>query len=292
MDATYIRPRYLPQLQNSTASQKQYSLQNFADTALKAAAGLWFLVAVIGQWAFLYYIVAFYGPSTLQGRFQAWSKNTFLFKGYVAGDTAGNLFFAAHALLTATIAFGGALQLIPQIRARAISVHRWNGRLFMLTALAVSIDGLYLVWVRGDLPSIVGALALSLNAVLIIAFTALAWRSALRRAISTHRRWALRAYLVANAQWFARVGIFAWIIVNRGPVGMTAKWDGPFNYFWFFGCYLLPLAVLELYLRAKESAGPRGRFAMAGGLFVLTALMGAGIFGVATFMWRPLLGRL
>lgn len=84
MDATYIRPRYLPQLQNSTASQKHYSLQNFADTALKAAAGLWFLVAVVGQWAFLYYIVAFYGPSTLQGNFEAWSKNTFLLKRYVA----------------------------------------------------------------------------------------------------------------------------------------------------------------------------------------------------------------
>lgn len=28
---------------------------------------------------------------------------------------------------------------------------------------------------------------------------------------------------------------------------------------------------------------------MAGGLVVLTALMGVGIFGVATFMWRPLL---
>ncbi len=292
MQAIYIRPRGLPQLQNSTASQEHYSLQNVADTALKAAAGLWFLVAVIGQWAFLYYVVAFYGPSTLTGNFQAWSKNTFLFKGYVAGDTAGNLIFAAHVFLAGIIAFGGALQLVPQIRARAISVHRWNGRLFMLTALAVSIDGLYLVWVRGDLPSIVGALALSLNAVLIIVFAALAWRSALRREISTHRRWALRTYLVANAQWFARVGIFAWIIINRGPVGMTAKWDGPFNYFWFFGCYLLPLAVLELYLRAKESAGPSGRFAMAGGLVVLTALMGVGIFGVATFMWWPLLGRL
>jgi hypothetical protein len=28
---------------------------------------------------------------------------------------------------------------------------------------------------------------------------------------------------------------------------------------------------------------------MAGGLIVLTVLMGVGIFGVATFMWWPLL---
>ena len=52
------------------------------------------------------------------------------------------------------------------------------------------------------------------------------------------------------------------------------------------------LAVLELYLRVKESAGPSGRLAMAGGLVVLTVLMGVGIFGVATFMWRPILKEL
>ncbi len=84
MHATYIRPRGLPQLQNTAASQKRHPLQNVADTALKAAAGFWFLVAVIGQWAFLYYIVAFYGPSTFTGNFRAWTKNTFLLKRYVA----------------------------------------------------------------------------------------------------------------------------------------------------------------------------------------------------------------
>lgn len=244
--------------------------------ALKAAAQFWFLVTVIGQWAFLYYIAAFYGPSTLQGNFQAWSKNTFLLKGYVPGDTAGNLAFAAHVLLAAIIAFGGALQLIPQIRTRAISVHRWNGRLFLVTALAVSVSGLYMVWVRGARLSIPSAVAVSLNAVLIMIFGALAWRSALGRDISAHRRWALRTYLVANGQWFIRVGMIAWMILNHGN-------DRGFFRVWNFGCYLVPLAVLELYLRAKERAGPGGRFAMAGGLIVLTVLMSVGIFGLSMF---------
>ncbi len=261
-----------------------------ADTALKAAAQFWFVVAVIGQWAFLYYIVAFYGPSTFTGNFQAWTKNTFLHKGYIAGDTAGNLIFASHALLAGVIAFGGAIQLIPQIRTRAIAVHRWNGRLFALTALGLSVSGLYTIWLHGKRPNIfdVAALAISLNAVLIITFVALAWRSALRREISTHRRWALRAYLVANAQWFTRVGFMVWFIVGRRLLGIGERFDGPFFLFWGFGCYLLPLAVLELYLRAKEGAGPRGRFAMAGGLAVLTVLMGIGIFGFYMFT-RPLL---
>src|SRR5260370_42380174 len=160
MHATYIRPRDLPQLQNSTASQERHSLQYFADTALKAAAGFWFLLAVIGQWAFLYYIVAFYGPSTFTGDFHAWTKNTFLRMSYVPGDTAGNLAFAAHALLAAVIAFGGAIQLIPQIRARSISVHRWNGRVFFATALGLSVSGLYMEWVRGDRENITSGLAI------------------------------------------------------------------------------------------------------------------------------------
>jgi hypothetical protein len=274
---------------NSAVLSDRWQLKSVADVTLKAAARFWFVVAVIGQWAFLYYIFAFYGPSTVSGNFQAWTRNTFLIKGYVAGDTAGNLTFAAHALLAGVTSFGGALQLIPQIRARAIAFHRWNGRFFLLTALAVSFSGLYMEWVRGAQMNLAGAIGVSLNAVLIILFAALAWRFARRREIPTHRRWALRTYLVANAQWFTRVGFIAWVLVSRKLFGIGDRLDGQFFLIWGFGSYLLPLAVLELYLRANESAGPRGRLAVAGGLVALTMLMAVGIFGVATFMWLPLL---
>jgi uncharacterized membrane protein len=274
---------------NTAVWTDRLELKSAAAVALKAAARFWFVVAVIGQWAFLYYIFAFYGPSTVSGNFQAWTKNTFLIKGYVAGDTAGNLMFAAHALLAGVTSFGGALQLIPQIRARAISFHRWNGRVFLLTALAVSVSGLYMEWVRGTRMNLTGAIGVSLNAVLIMLFAGLAWRFARRREIPTHRRWALRTYLVANAQWFTRVGFMAWVLLSRKLLGIGDRLDDQFFLVWGFGSYLLPLAVLELYLRANESAGPRGRLAVAGGLVVLTMLMAVGIFGVAAFMWLPLL---
>jgi hypothetical protein len=228
-----------------------------ADTALHGAARLWFVTAVIGQWFFLYYLLAFYGPSTLTGNFQAWTRNRLLFKGYVAGDTAGNLAFAAHALLAA------------------------------VTAVGLSLSGLYMVWVRGANPSVVGKVSTSLNAVLILTFAAFAWRAAMRRDVSVHRRWALRLYLVANAQWFIRVGVFAWFLLNRAA-GVKAGFSGPFFYFADFACYLLPLAVLELYLYAQHKAGPGGRFAMAGGLVVLTALMAVGMFGFSMFSLRLL----
>jgi len=244
--------------------------------ALKGAAQFWFAVTVIGQWAFLYYILAFYGNSSLQGNFQAWTRNPHLLKGYVPGDTAGNLAFAAHALLAAVIAFGGAIQLVPQIRARAISVHRWNGRLFLVTAFAVSVSGLYLVWVRGARGSVSGSVGISLDAVLILLFGALAWRAALARDVSGHRRWALRTYMVANGQWFLRVGMIAWMVLDQGQ-------DRGFYRFWNFGCYLVPLAVLELYNRARESGSSSARYATAGGLIVLTVFMSIGIFGLTMF---------
>jgi tetratricopeptide (TPR) repeat protein len=258
-----------------------------ADKVLNIATRSWFVVAVIGQWVFLAYLLAFYAPSTLTGNFQLWTKNPMLMTGYVAGDTAGNLAFAAHALLAAIIAFGGAVQLIPQLRKVVPAFHRWNGRVFMLTALCLSVTGLYMIWFRGITTLSIANLAISLNALFILGFSWLALRSAMQRDIASHRRWALRLYLVSNAQWFTRVGLFAWIIIAQGPVGMGANFDGPVVIFWSFGCYLVPLLVLELYLRTKQSTAARRKFIMASTLFVAAALTGVGTVGVSMFSWLP-----
>lgn len=257
---------------------------------LPAAAASWLAVAVAGQWAFAYYLIAFYGDSTFAGKYQLWTNNTLLRMSYVRGDTAGNVAFASHALLAAVIAFGGALQLVPQIRKRAISVHRWTGRVFFVTALGLSASGLYMEWIRGDREDLISGIAISINAVLIILFCVLAWRAALIHELQFHRRWALRAYLVANAQWFTRVGFLAWMILSRlAPHGGAERLDNAFAAFWMFGCYLLPLAVLELYLRARQSRSIQNQVTVAGTIFALTLIMAVGIIGASAFLWWPLI---
>lgn len=252
--------------------------------ALRASAVFWFVVAVIGQWAFFYYIITFYGTSTISGNFEVWNRLSAIsgHTTFVAGDTAGNLTFATHALAAGIIAFGGALQLIPQIRSHFPTFHRWNGRLFLLTVTGLSLSGFYLVWVRGTSPDFVSALSTTFNGVLILSFAALALRAALARNIGTHRRWAMRLYLVSNAQWFLRVGFFGYFIVNMA-LGRRPASDDPFLTLWTPGCYLVPLAVLQLYFLAKDRGGPLARFAAAGGLVMLTLVMSAGIFGFAMF---------
>ena len=68
--------------------------------ALRWAGILWFLVAAIGQAAFVGFILAFYGTRTAAGNYAGWNDKP-LIDGYVAGDAAGNFIFAAHVLLAA-----------------------------------------------------------------------------------------------------------------------------------------------------------------------------------------------
>jgi hypothetical protein len=42
-------------------------LNGVADKALKASGMFWFAVAMLGQWAFFYYIMAFSGPRRCRG---------------------------------------------------------------------------------------------------------------------------------------------------------------------------------------------------------------------------------
>jgi hypothetical protein len=79
----------------------------------------------------------------------------------------------------------------------------------------------------------------------------------------------------------------AWVILNQGPVGMTQNLDGPFDMFLSFGAYLVPLAFLELYMRARDRAGTRGKLIVAGVVVACTLLTLLGIGGAAAFMWGP-----
>jgi Predicted membrane protein (DUF2306) len=259
---------------------------------LSRAALFWLGVVAVGQWLFFFYIFRFYGISTLQGNFEVWAKHKGLINGYIASDPSGNAAFGVHAVLASVVALCGVLQLIPYIRTRAPSFHRWNGRVFLLAILTATLSGFALVWWRGTYLNIVSAIAVSLNGVLIIAFGALAWRAVRAHNFAAHQRWALRTFIVAFGVWFQRLGYFAWFMVMQGPVGVGEKMDGAFDIFIGFACYLLPLAVLELYLRAKESSSAKLRTFAASVICFFTSLMVVGIVAQAVLAWLPLLKKL
>jgi hypothetical protein len=265
----------------------QKPLSRTADTALNAAATFWFLVAAAGQLMFVVYIAAFYGRGVAANDLAQWNK--VLARGYVPGDRLGNFALAVHLLLALIITLGGVLQLIPQLRAKFPIFHRWTGRIYISTAFIISLSALYLVWVRGGVVGdVVQHAGVSLNALVIMGCAAMALRTAMARQFGDHRRWALRLFLAVSGVWFFRVGLMFWLILNHGPVGFNPKtFVGPFLSFLSFAQYLLPLAILEIYLRTQHRAGASGKLAMAAALLVLTVAMGVGIFGATMAMWLP-----
>lgn len=259
------------------------------DNILNITANFWFIVAVAGQWAFVLYILLFYGGSVAQGDLSSW--NNVLAHGLISGDPIGNIVLGAHIFLAFVITLGGPLQLIPQIRNKYKAFHRWNGRLYIITAFIISIAGLYMITTRGVVGGTFMAIGNSINALLIMIFAALTLRTALAHNFSAHRRWALRTFIVVNGVWFMRIGYGLWALLTQGSfVGSTENLDGPFDAFLALAHTLLPLAVLEIYLYIKAKANPKEQIAMAITLFILTIAMGAGIFMATLIFWLPHLG--
>ncbi|MFM9862343.1 MAG: DUF2306 domain-containing protein [Micropepsaceae bacterium] len=258
-----------------------------ADAILRWAAGFWFLIAAAGQWLFVLFILGFYAMPTLTGNFEAWDKNTFMTHGYVAGDTAGNLAFAAHVMMAAVITASGTVQLIPWIRTNAISFHRWSGRTFVFIAFAISLAGLFLNATRGE--GTFAHIPITLNAVLLMFCAGQTIGFARAGDIGTHRRWALRTYMLMNGVWFLRVGMLAWMIGKIGLFGGPKEFDANFYAFWSYGCYLVPLAVLELYFWAQDRGAAGAKVGVAALLVLLTVAMGVGIAGATFGLWWPLL---
>ncbi|MBX2812354.1 MAG: DUF2306 domain-containing protein [Myxococcales bacterium] len=255
-----------------------------ANKSLQLSSITWLAVALAGQWAFFYYIAAFYGTNVITGNFEAWSRMKELGGvAYIPGDALGNRAFAGHALAAGIIAFGGALQLIPAIRKRAPAFHRWNGRIFLITVIGLSLSGYYLAWFRSSepIPNLTSAVGTSINGLLILTFAALTLRTAVGRDFASHHHWAIRLYLVSNAQWFLRIGMFTYFVVAP-TLGVQQSPDTFFR-FWTFGCYLVPLVVAQVYFYASGNGGAAIRLMTASLLFIIAALMVVGIGVFAMF---------
>ena len=243
---------------------------------LRVAVGFWFVVTIAGQLLFAVTVASFYGLTAARGQVSSWNRT--MTHGYVAGDATGNLIVAVHLASAVIIILSGAIQIAPLSRNRAPAFHRWNGRLYMVTAFTVSLAGLYLMLVRGTVGGSISHVGQAIDAVLIMVCAVMAARYAVAGEYSRHRSWALRLYLVVSASLFIRAALF---LSNFGFEQDT------FMAVMAYAQYLVPLAVLEIYLRVKDRGGVSSRFAMAAGLSALTLVLAAGISVVTVSAWVP-----
>ena len=274
----------------STEQNKKIRLPS-ANQFYKYSAMFWFLAILVGQWLFFYFIMSFYGFSVINDNMEIWNRWEQLGTSpYHEGDTTGNIMFAVHAIGAGIVAFGGALQLIPKLRAVAPKFHKINGYIYLITVCFLALSGFYLSLIRGSSPGSLSAIGTSINGILILAFVYLTVKAAIKRDISTHRKWAIRLFLVSNAQWFLRVGTFSYLITGT-TLGGSPGFGDIFFSLWTFGCYLVPLAAAQLYFYAAEKRNNVLKVASASVLVVLTILMLAGVLGLTPFLQMILSGE-
>lgn len=273
---------------NSRLSIEQDSLLSTSkiDQQFRIATRLLFAIAVAGQLFFVYYIIAFYGGAALAADYE--SINEKLGHGVIKGDTMGNTALAIHIFLAAIITLGGPIQFLNPIRNRFPAFHRWNGRIYYVIAFIISFAGLYMNYSRGAHGGTSGMLGNALNAVLIMSFSVMAWRTAMQRDFRSHKKWAIRAFLMVSGVWFFRVGYGLWILLTGFTApGTSADLTGPFDRFLSFGHSLVPLLILEGYFYAKAHPNPKVKRFATGALGVLCLLLSGGIVMIAMIFWLP-----
>lgn len=254
--------------------------------ALDISAAAWLGIALIGQLLFAFYLLRAYAAPTLRGDLQSW--NIKLPHGYSPGDHWGNALVGLHLLFALLILVGGALQLLPPLRRAVPAFHRWVGRSYLMAAAVLGLGGLMLVWTRPAIGGFGQHLGISLNALLMLGFAAVAWRAARARRIQEHRAWALRLFLVVSGVWFFRLGLPLWLMAWRAPVGFDPQtFSGPFLTALSFAQTLLPLAVFELLRWAQRQPRRGPHRAMAATMALLCVITVAGIAAAFLMLWRP-----
>lgn len=248
----------------------------------------WFIIVLIGQALFAYYIIMLYWKSTMLGDLERW--NTVMPNFYINGALLGNIIFGLHVALAAIITIFGPLQLTPQIRNYAPKFHRISGRIYIFSAFVISIAGLYLTWVRdsGSVGGFTGAVFISINALIILVCAVFAIKNALQKDFQWHKRWAVHLFLAMSGVWLFRVFLMLWLAIFKAPVGFDPEtFTGPLLNALYVFVYIFPQIAALFYFHAKDSVNPRINWTFSIFLLLITIGIGLGTAAATMGMWLP-----
>ena len=170
---------------------------------------------------------------------------------HAAGAWLTNPAIFGHMLAGAAVTLLAPLQLVPAIRARAPSVHRWSGRALVAGALVAGAGGLAFIALRGTIGGWPMDLGFALYGLLLMLAAVQTYRHARAGDRERHRAWALRLFVLAIGSWIYRVHYTLWYLVF-GDLGRAPDFSGPFDLTQNVAFYLPYLVLLELWLRRRR----------------------------------------
>jgi uncharacterized membrane protein len=155
----------------------------------------------------------------------------------------------SHITAGVTALLLGPAQFWPAWRTRALTVHRWLGRAYVLAVTVGAGAALYLSWFVAPYEGgkVTGA-SMAIVALAWLAATTIGWRKAVAHEIARHREWMFRSYLLTlvfvSLRWqlalpfLHRLGPFDRVV----PVAVWIAW-------------LVPLTLAELAIRRARRSG-------------------------------------
>lgn len=246
----------------------------------------WFVIALIGQLIFAYYILMLYLRSGIQGNFDLW--NSASPHGYMAGDSVGNVAFGVHVMIAALVTLLGPMQLIPEIRKRFPAFHRISGRIYISVAFLISLGGIFLMIHRGPIGGMFPVICNVGNALIIMVSAFYAIKFARQRKLAIHRQWAIRLFIGMCGVWFFRVFMMMWLGIHQAPVGFDPEtFTGPFLNVLAFSVYVFPQLIVQFYFEAQKSKKPALKWGFTSTMILIILAMGFGIFAATMGMWLP-----
>jgi hypothetical protein len=243
-------------------------------------AASWLSAAFFGA-----YILAFYLGAFHAGHLDNWNQN--LPGLYVKGNLTALLAMTAHLATGAIILLLGPIQLIAGIRRRWPSLHRWLGRVYVITGAVAGLGGLAFIVFKGTIGGAAMNVGFGLYGVFMVVAAIATWRYAVAGRFDQHRTWAIRLFALAVGSWLYRMDYGFWLIAAHG-IWHTGDFHGPFDVVMAYFFYLPNLRVAELFLRGRKlESHPLLLVVAATVLSVATLVVAMGTYYFFSLYWGP-----
>jgi hypothetical protein len=236
------------------------------------------LLGIVWLSSFIFglYILANYAAAYFDDDLARW--NNVLPEIYVPGQPAASVGIGLHFAAGGLVLLLGGLQLIKGIRVNYPRVHHWTGRFYILVSLVAAIGGLAFIAIRGTVGGLVMDIGFAGYGILMFIAALQTVRYAIKRDLLIHQAWAWRLYALAIGSWLYRMDYGLWLIFADW-IGHAEDFSGWFDKFMAFFFYVPNLIIVELMIRARDTASNQRLKTITS----VTMILACGILIVATW---------
>ncbi|WP_120498279.1 DUF2306 domain-containing protein [Kiloniella sp. EL199] len=151
--------------------------------------------------------------------------------------------FLAHVTSSLIALLVGPWQFVTGIRTRFPKLHRWSGRIYIISVLIGGIGGFFIAWSSEYGPIAIAGFALL--SVVWLYVTCKGYLYATNRQFQAHSRWMLRSFALTAAAITLRLGL---------PVAPALGYDFDTGYIALsWASWLVNLGIAEIYLKLNSS---------------------------------------